>query len=200
MPDDIHTDGDSPTDSADDSAKGQQRHPAVIATAIALPVGLLVGLIVAAVVANRNPDLGPVALGTIPAPRADSQECAALMESLPDSLGDYQRAELVDPAPESAAAWQSELTEPIVLRCGLDRPAEFNQASPLQLVDSVQWFEVSGAEQGIDASTWFAVDRGVYVAVTIPGGIGPTPIQDISATVAGSLPEVPLDPAPVEGP
>ncbi len=64
----------------------------------------------------------------------------------------------------------------------------------------MQWFEVSGAEQGIDASTWYAVDRPVYVALTIPNGSGPTPLQDISATVIDVLPQQEIDPAPVEGP
>ncbi|QNG19253.1 DUF3515 domain-containing protein [Rhodococcus triatomae] len=177
-----------------------RRHPAVIATATALPVALVIGLIVAAVLANRDPDLGPVALGTVPAPQADSPECTAVIDSLPDEVGDFRRAELVDPAPDAAAAWQREDSEPIVLRCGLDRPLEFDQASPLQVVDGVQWFEVSGAAQGIEASSWFAVDRGVYVGVTIPGGAGPTPIQELSSVVQRSLPAQPLDPAPVAGP
>ncbi len=66
--------------------------------------------------------------------------------------------------------------EAVILRCGLDRPAEFVLGSPLQVVDAVSWFEI--VDQG--RSTWFAVDRPVYVALTLPAGSGPTPIQEIS--------------------
>ncbi|MGO4205614.1 DUF3515 domain-containing protein, partial [Rhodococcus sp. TAF43] len=129
-----------------------------------------------------------------------SAECNALMENLPEDMGDYTRAELRDPAPEATAAWQPSEGEPVVLRCGLERPPEFHQASALNVVDGVQWFEISGAAQGIDASTWYAVDRGVYVALTVPNGSGPTPLQDASAAISASMPQKPLDPAPVPNP
>lgn len=58
---------------------------------------------------------------------------------------------------------------------------------------------MSGAAEGIDASTWFVVDRPVYVALTVPNGSGPTPLQTVSAAVTQSLPQQPIDPAPVAG-
>ncbi|MFC4602298.1 DUF3515 domain-containing protein [Rhodococcus kronopolitis] len=176
-----------------------RRSPALIAAAVALPVMLVVGIVVAAVVAGRNPVLEPVALGTVPAAAAGSPECAALTGSLPEQIGDFTRAELVDPAPEGAAAWQSVDAQEIVLRCGVDRPAEFNAASALQVIDGVQWFEIPG-DEGIDASTWFAVDRAVYVALTVPHGLGPTPLQDASTAVAAALESQPIDPAAVPAP
>ncbi|WP_430333337.1 DUF3515 domain-containing protein [Rhodococcus sp. ACT016] len=178
----------------------EKRHPALIATAVALPVALVVGVIAAAAIANRTPSKESVGLGPVEAPAAQSAECTDLMANLPENLGDYTRAELRDPAPEATAAWQPAEGDPVVLRCGLPRPPEFNQASPLSVVDDVQWFEISGAAQGIDASTWYAVDRGVYVAVTVPNGSGPTPLQDASAAIGQTLPPQPLDPAPVPNP
>lgn len=176
-----------------------RRHPAVIATAIAIPVALVVGVLVAAFIAGRNPVHAPVSLGAVPAPASGSPECVALMEALPDTLDEMERAELVDPAPESAAAWQPAEGEPVVLRCGLDRPLEFNQASPLQVVNGVQWFEVSGEAIGSNSSTWYLVDRGVYVALTMPNTVGPTPIQQMSEVAANTLEQRPLDPAPLPG-
>ena len=176
-----------------------RRHPAVIATAIAIPVALVVGVLVAAFLAGRDPVHAPVSLGAVPAPASGSPECKTLMAALPDTLGDLERAELVDPAPESAAAWQPVEGEPVVLRCGLDRPLEFNQASLLQVINGVQWFEVSGEDIGSTSSTWYLVDRGVYVALTLPDTVGPTPIQQVSETVADSLEQQPLDPAPLPG-
>ncbi|MFZ2176549.1 MAG: DUF3515 domain-containing protein [Rhodococcus sp. (in: high G+C Gram-positive bacteria)] len=188
----------SDPESAPEEYEIAERHnPALIATAVALPVALVIGIIVAAVMADRTPVKEPVSLGVVPAPASGSPECVALMAILPDSLGEYTRAELAEPAPESSAAWQADEGEPLVLRCGLDRPAEFDQASALTVIDGVQWFEISGSSAGIDASSWYAVDRGVYVGFTVPTGVGPTPLQDVSAAVSAALPPEPLDPAPV---
>ncbi|AQA24063.1 hypothetical protein BTZ20_2119 [Rhodococcus sp. MTM3W5.2] len=78
-----------------------RRSPALIAVAVALPVALVVGVLVAAVIAGRDPIREPVALGTVPAPAAESPECAALIADLPENLGDFERAELMDPAPSA---------------------------------------------------------------------------------------------------
>jgi hypothetical protein len=137
----------------------------------------------------------------VPAPEADSAECRTLVDALPEQLGDYRRAPAAQPAPPGAAAWAAE-GEPVILRCGLDRPAEFVVGSPIQVVDAVKWFRVGEAGAGGDQpagqghSTWFAVDRPVYVALTLPQGSGPTPIQEISAAIAKSLPTKSIDPAP----
>ncbi len=178
----------------------ERRSPALIATAIALPVALIVGLVIAAVVAGKNPTLEPVALGPVPAPNAESETCVSLLEALPEDIGDFTKAELVEPAPAGAAAWQRSEGEPIVLRCGLDRPAEFDQAAALQVVNGVQWFQISGTDIGLAASTWFAVDRGEYIGITVPDGTGPTPIQEISDTISATIPQQPLDPAPIPVP
>ncbi|MDJ0391960.1 DUF3515 domain-containing protein [Rhodococcus sp. G-MC3] len=178
----------------------QRRHPAVIATAIALPVALLVGVIVAAVTVSGSGTRPPEALGPVDAPLADSSDCATLLAGLPAALGDYDAADLVDPAPIGARAWApgDETSDPVVLRCGLPRPNGFDVASSLQVINGVQWFEVSGADSGIDASTWYAVDRAVYVALTVPNGSGPTPLQDASNAISATLPQTALDPAPLQ--
>ncbi|MFZ2528904.1 MAG: DUF3515 domain-containing protein [Rhodococcus sp. (in: high G+C Gram-positive bacteria)] len=189
---------DSASDAQNRRDEGRH-HPALIATAIALPIALLAGIVVAAVIINRTPVLGPLAVGPVPAPNAESDACTDLAAALPEKLGDYTRAELVEPVPAGTAAWQIADAEPVVLRCGLDRPNEFDAATALQIVDGVQWFEVSGEAEGIAASTWFAVDRPVYVALTVPNGSGPTPLQEVSATLNATLPQQPIDPAPVGG-
>jgi Protein of unknown function (DUF3515) len=164
---------------------------ALLIAAIVVAVGAIVGILVVAVL--RQSPRGPqtVAIASVPAPNADSAECRTLLDALPDRLGDYRRAPAAEPAPPGAAAWAA-AGEPVILRCGLDRPAEFVVGSPLQVVDAVQWFEL--ADQG--RSTWFAVDRPIYVALTLPQGSGPTPIQEISGVIAKSLPAKQIDPAP----
>lgn len=178
----------------------ERRHPAVVVTAIALPVALLVGVIVAAVMVSGGSTRPPEALGPVDAPAADTGDCSALLDRLPDELGDFSRADLIDPAPVGARAWAPDdaTAAAIVLRCGLPRPEGFDVASALQVINGVQWFEVSGADSGIDASTWYTVDRPVYVALTVPGGSGPTPLQDASDAISAALPQTPLDPAPLQ--
>lgn len=174
--------------------------PAVIAAAVALPVALAVGVIAAAVIVKDDGGAadGPVVVGAVPAPEASSPECTTLLAALPQRLGEDDRAQLAEPAPVGAAAWRGpESADPIVLRCGIDRPAEFDTAAALVDVDGVQWLQISGAEVGLSSTTWVAVDRAVYVGLTLPNGSGPTPVQQVSAAVRATLPATALDPAPV---
>ncbi|NEW42482.1 DUF3515 domain-containing protein [Nocardia cyriacigeorgica] len=171
--------------------------PALIATAVALPVALVIAVLVAAILANRMPvEREPLALGSVPAPAADSEACTTLLPALPAELGDFTKSTLVEPAPPATRAWQRpDGGEPIVLRCGLDRPLEFNRASPIQMVNEVAWFEI--ADPAADASTWFAVDRATYIALTVPGGSGPTPLQAVSDAITANLPAQQMDPGPL---
>ena len=164
--------------------------------AIVVATGAIIAVLVIAALRQNNPEPQPVPIAGVPAPKADSAPCHALLAVLPDKIGGYRRAPAVQPVPAGAAAWRAG-GGPIVLRCGLERPAEFVVGSPIQVVDAVQWFRVGGdsaADQ--DRSTWFAVDRPVYVALTLPQGSGPTPIQEISDAIAKALPATPIDPAP----
>ena len=166
---------------------------ALMIAAIAVAVAAVGSILVFAALRQAAPAEKPVAIVSVPAPRADSADCRALVDALPEQLGDYQRAAAADPAPPAAAAWRATPDgEAVILRCGLDRPAEFVLGSPLQVVDEVSWFEI--ADQG--RSTWFAVDRPVYVALTLPSDAGPTPIQEISRVIAKSLPAKKVDPGP----
>jgi hypothetical protein len=202
------------------SQTGDGPPKAVLIVALVVAVGAVVAVLAVAAVRQRQPAPEPIAISTVPAPRAESPECGALIGALPDQLGDYQRAPVVEPTPPGTAAWQSDAGgEALILRCGLDRPAEFVVGAPLQMVDAVQWFrvgetaagapgagetgaagpatgETAAGEGAAGRSTWFAVDRPVYVALTLPAGSGPTPIQRLSAAIAETLPEQPIDPAP----
>lgn len=166
----------------------------LIIAAAGVALAAVIVLLTLAAIRQGDPAPRPVAIAAAPAPAADSPQCAALLASLPDRLGDYQRAVAAEPVPAGAAAWQQTAvnTDPVILRCGLDRPVDFVVGAPLQVVDEVSWFEVKGD----GASTWFAVDRGIYVALTLPQGSGPSPIQLISKAIAQVLPAMPLAPGP----
>jgi hypothetical protein len=164
---------------------------AVLIAALVLAVGAI-GVILA-IAATRHPPLQPVAIATVPAPHAQDPPCRALLEALPQRLGDYQRTPIAQPVPAGAAGWRAASdSEPVVLRCGLDRPADFVVGSAIQLVDRVQWFEVHQD----DRSTWYTVDRPVYVALTLPPGSGPTPIQQLSELIDHTMQAVPISPSP----
>ena len=176
-----------------DSPDGPPRALLIAALAVAV---LAVGAVLA-VAATRRAPMSPVAIAAVPAPQSGTPECRSLLATLPERLGDYTRAAAVDPVPEGAAAWRSPETtgaEPVIMRCGLDRPAEFVVGTPLQMVDDVQWLRLSDADTR--RSTWVAVDRAVYVAITLPDGSGPTPIQTLSEVIARTMPAIPIRPGP----
>jgi hypothetical protein len=160
----------------------------------AFVVGLAgVGAVLAVSASRHTPPPPPVAIAGLPAAQANSPECQALLATLPDSLGDFQRAVAADPVPAGTAAWRG-AGEPVILRCGLDRPAEFVVGSPVQMVDDVQWFRLD--DPALSRSTWISVDRPVYVALTLPEGSGPAPIQALSEVIGRTMPAMPIRPAP----
>lgn len=175
-----------------------------LGVAAGLAVVLAVGVVVAGVMlgsgsdAGSSPDTrstntaaprtGPLALVAVDAPGAASPECASLIEALPDEITSdrkpLNRLDLAEPAPQAAAAWSGERGEPVVLRCGLNQPAELTPTAQLRQVDKVAWLPI----EGDGASTWYTVDRTVFVALTVPDGTGTGALQTISELVADVLP------------
>jgi Protein of unknown function (DUF3515) len=163
---------------------------AALIAALVLAIGTVVVILAIAVTRHRT---SPVVVAAVPAPHAEGAECQRLAEALPQRLGDYTRAALAQPAPVGAAAWRPAAAgDPVVLRCGLERPTDFVVGSPIQMVDRVQWFQVSQDQR----STWYTVDRPVYVALTLPPGSGPTPIQQLSELIDRTIPARPISPSP----
>jgi hypothetical protein len=175
----------------DSKADFQWPPRAVLIVALVLAIGAI-GVILA-IAATRHQPPKPLAIAAFPAPHAQDPPCRQLLAALPQRLGDYQRAALAQPEPPGTAGWRTaDDSEPVVLRCGLERPPDFVVGSPIQFVDRVQWFEV----RQDDRSTWYTVDRPVYVALTLPPGSGPTPIQQLSELIDHTMPAVPISPSP----
>ena len=180
--------------------------PVAIRVAVALVVLLAVGVVVTSLVLTSGdepatpgtsatstaPRTGPVALVDVEAPDARSASCAGLMKALPDTLPDSGKTlhelPIADPAPPSAAAWGGDHGEPVVLRCGLPRPAELTPTAGLREISGVRWLPI----EGDGATTWVVVDRPVYVVLTVPEGSGTGPLQEVSATAGKALPKVPV--------
>ena len=166
--------------------------PPRVALIAALAVAIGTVGVVLAIAATRHHRAGPAVIAALPAPQAQDPACRKLTDTLPQRLGDYTRAQVVQPAPVGAAAWQpAGAGDPVVLRCGIERPTDFVVGSPIQVVDRVQWFEVSQDQR----STWYTVDREVYVALTLPQGSGPTPIQQLSELIDRIMPARPINPS-----
>jgi hypothetical protein len=162
----------------------------VLAVAIGLPAILVIAVVVTAVVL-RNQEPGPLGLTPVPAPDARSAGCARLLAALPEEVdggdaGELDRRTVAAPAPPGTAAWGE---PPVVLRCGLGRPAELTASSRLLDVSGVQFLELPGPA----SSTWVVVDRPVYVAVTLPDGVGSGPLQQVAGAVRETLPRRPVD-------
>ncbi len=173
----------------DDRADGPPRGPLIAALVLAIAA---TGIVLAVAATRRTPDQQG-AIPALPAPHAQSADCRALLDVLPRQLGDYQRA---PSSPDGTTVWRAAGdSEPVVLRCGVDRPRGFIASAPLVAVDRVQWFEESHPPGG--AGTWYAVDRPVYVALTLPVRSGPTPIQQLSDVIDHTMAAVPVSPAPV---
>ena len=131
---------------------------------------------------------GPFALAGVDAPDAKGPACGKLADALPAKLpsngAELARLPLAEPAPPAAAAWAGDKGEPVVLRCGLPKPAQYQPTAQLRQISKVSWLPV----EGDGASTWYTVDRTVYVALTIPDDAGTGVLQEMSATIAKALP------------
>ncbi|NIH81927.1 DUF3515 domain-containing protein [Amycolatopsis viridis] len=163
----------------------------LLVLAAVLVLVLAAGVAVAGLVMRSGRDEnGALALVPVDAPQAAAPECAQLIPALPaqlDSKGTaLTRRTIAEPAPPATVAWGA--PDAIVLRCGLGKPPELTQTSQLRLVSGVQWLPVEGP----GSSTWYVVDRAVYIALTVPDSAGTGPLQEISDTIAATLPPVPL--------
>ncbi|MBB4853571.1 hypothetical protein HNP40_000937 [Mycobacteroides chelonae] len=145
--------------------------------------------------AQFQDDKKPMAVTNILAPQANLQLCLDMAKAYPVGMaGDWKRVEIVEPTPPAAAAWRRG-KDSVVARCGVDRPAEFAVGTSVEQINGVQWFRITDAAIGV--STWYVVDRGVYIALTMPDGAGSEPLTEMSDAIAKALPAVKPDPVPL---
>jgi hypothetical protein len=191
----VHVNAAEPSHGEPPTGRGVPRAALLVAVGLValLIVGVVVGRFVAGAHAGSSANT-PLALARVPAPGASSPACASLVDALPAALPSHDsqlpRRKLAQPAPPATAAWAYDHS-PIVLRCGVAEPGELTPTSHLLSVSGVGWLRVRGNG---GASTWYAVDRKVYVALTVPAGAGTGPIQQVSASISGTLPAQPVRP------
>jgi len=177
-----------------------RRRAAAVATAVAVPLTAVLVLL-----ANRpgeppGPAPAPSPSRSVPAalppvrvvpppalPAAAQRSCQELVSALPTTLGD-RPARPVDSSSPYVAAWGE---PPVLLRCGVSRPATFLATADTLVISGVTWFpERRGA-----TTAWTVVDRPVYVEVLAPADDASDPAARLSTAVSRALPQRPLDPA-----
>ncbi len=140
-------------------------------------------------------ETGPLALVPVDAPDAAGPQCAALLAALPATLpsdtGDLPERPLADPAPAGSRAWAA-APRAAVLRCGLTRPAELAPDSALLTVNGVSWLRLDDGTPEPVIVSYVAVDRPVYVVLTVPIEAGSGPLQVVADAVRTTLPAAPV--------
>lgn len=166
--------------------------------AIALPLLLAVAVAAIAITARVRgiddappPQTGPVAVAPVEAPDAAGPDCTALLAALPAELpgadGPLAVRPLADPVQPGVRVWAA-APRPVVLRCGLPRPAELTPTSVLLQVNGVSWLELDDGLPEPVTTTYVAVDRPAYVALTAPAAAGSGVLQQVSDTIRATLP------------
>ena len=106
--------------------------------------------------------------------------CAQVISGLPLQLGPLPPRTIQT---ERAVAWGD---PPIILRCGVNRPADLTPGSttPAVLVGDVYWFRTSRG----DADVFTSIDRAVYVEVSVPPKQSYMPLPTLGTAIAAKLP------------
>jgi hypothetical protein len=124
----------------------------------------------------------PVTVAT-PAGTPALSSCARLATALPEAVNGQKRRR-TDPGSPRTAAWGA---PPIVLRCGVGRPAGLEPTSLLETVDGVDWY----ADRGADATVFTTVGRVAAVQVSVPADYDPTinALTDLARPITEAVPE-----------
>jgi hypothetical protein len=106
-----------------------------------------------------------VSVNAPPLAGGDARACRALLRALPDSVADQPRRRVAD-EDGYASAWGD---PPIVLRCGVPKPAGLDEFATCQVVNGVGWFIPEDQSQGNPVDiTMTTVGRTQNVEVALP--------------------------------
>jgi len=129
----------------------------------------------------QREDLPVLPIEVPPAIPEAEASCPALMSTLPLELaGEPSRR--VDSATPYAYAWGD---PPIVLICGVDRPAGFVVGVSAIQINGVQWYVDTSHP---DSTVWTTVDRPAYVEITLPAEVDSAPVTALTPEIAAALP------------
>lgn len=101
---------------------------------------------------------------------AGKERCAALLADLPERVGDQPSVRVAGSS--YAAAWGED--DRIVLRCGVQMPAEFDQTSECNLTNGIGWYVPSDEADDQSADlTMTTVHRSPALSVEVPAALRP---------------------------
>jgi hypothetical protein len=126
----------------------------------------------------RTP-LPPVPVAAPPASAGAARSCPAFLAALPLELTGLAARPVDSPSP-FVAAWGE---PPVLLRCGVTRPRGFVVGAQTFVVNGVTWYP----EPHGNRTVWTAVDRPVYIEVSVPSGYASGPVAALSRVVAKTL-------------
>lgn len=132
----------------------------------------------------------PLPLSTLAAPDAEAQSCTDLLAAVDERFTvenpEYEAAE-VTPLP-GLRAFVAADAEPVIVRCGLEQPADYEAGVRLQVVNEVTWLEAaSGTGEQAQQPGYFTVDRPVTIGVVQSPAAGSAPLTSLSAIIADTL-------------
>jgi hypothetical protein len=119
---------------------------------------------------------------TYPTAKDSALDCAALLGDLPPQVADQPRRLVVD---RLAGAWGD---PPIILRCGVEKPAALKPDSQCDEVNGVGWL----AEEQPDGWLFTTIGRKHYVSLEVPSAYDPAAdaLADVADLVRRHLPNV----------
>ncbi|HEX6195079.1 MAG TPA: DUF3515 domain-containing protein [Jiangellaceae bacterium] len=108
--------------------------------------------------------------------------CNALDADLPDVVSDAVRRDVQD-EPAGIVAWGE---PPVVLRCGVGLPPEYQPDAVLTELNGVAWLPV----EGVGGDFFATVDRDPIVEMAIPDAYEPTVVLgDVGPAILEHIPE-----------
>jgi len=137
---------------------------------------VLVGLLLAACQGSS------LHVDTYPTTKGSALDCAALLGDLPPQVADQPRRLVVD---NLAGAWGD---PPIVLRCGVEKPAALKPDSRCDEVNGVGWL----AEKQPDGWLFTTIGRTYYLSLEVPSDYDPAAdaLADVADLVRRHMPTV----------
>ena len=119
---------------------------------------------------------------TYPTTEDSALDCAALLGDLPPAVADQPRRLVVD---SLAGAWGD---PPIILRCGVEKPAALKPDSQCHEVNNVGWL----AEEQPDGWLFTTIGRKYYLSLEVPSDYDPAAdaLADVADLVRRHLPSV----------
>lgn len=130
--------------------------------------------------------LAPVTVSAPPSDSAAATPCTKVLQVLPVQL-DTLAPRVVHATPDTpfVVAWGD---PPVILRCGVPRPAGLTPGSAdfVLVVDGVSFLE---GKRGTD-HVFTAVDRAVYIEVTVPASYAQPPLGPLAQAIAKGLPAI----------